>query len=146
MIEPILDQPLEQEKNYELAQKSARVIAFIIDYIIFLVIFFALVSFFGSSRGLSFSLEGYPALLLFAITIFLWPISEALWGQTVGKRAMRIKVLKANYEPIGFGQAIIRFILAPLDCFFLVGLIVASSSKNNQRIGDAAANTIVVRN
>ena len=50
-----------------------------------------------------------------------------------------------NYKPIGIGQALGRFLLGFIDYMFLIGIIIAANNKQNKRIGDLAANTIVVR-
>jgi uncharacterized RDD family membrane protein YckC len=93
----------------------------------------------------SFNLEGFPALLSFCILFFLWPISEGLWGQTIGKRFLNIKVVTKTNEKINLSHAFIRFLLAFVDFMFVSGIIVAAISKNNQRLGDMAAGTFVIK-
>lgn len=43
------------------------------------------------------------------------------------------------------GAGIRRFFLGFVDCFFLVGLIIAATNKRNKRLGDIAAGTCVIR-
>jgi uncharacterized RDD family membrane protein YckC len=80
------------------------------------------------------------------IGVFLWPVSEGIWGKTLGKRALGLEVVNDKYEPLTLGQAFGRFFLGFADSFFLVGLIVAAVNKQNKRIGDLAAGTLVINN
>ena len=57
---------------------------------------------------------------------------------------MNIIVVSDNYQPVGMGQAFGRFFMGFFDYMFLIGLIVAASNKQNKRLGDLVANTIVV--
>jgi len=42
------------------------------------------------------------------IGFFLWPISEGIWGQTLGKRMLNIKVVTDHHEPIDITASITR--------------------------------------
>lgn len=76
-------------------------------------------------------MTGLAAFGMFLCGFFLWPISEGIWGQTIGKIFLDLKVLNDNYKPIGMGQAFGRFFLGFIDYIFLNGLIIAA---NNNRI------------
>ena len=134
-------------KRYEKSSISRRIGASLIDIFVyyFLCIFLALIFNQSTNSIFSFNLTGIPAVISFIIFFFLWPISEGLWGQTIGKRLLDIKVVTKRNEQINIGQAFIRFFLGFIDFFFLVGIIVAAVNKDNQRIGDAAAATFVVK-
>ena len=93
----------------------------------------------------SYNLEGIGALISFGFLFFLWPISEGVWGQTIGKRFLDIRVVTKEHKPINLGQAFGRFFLGIIDFIFLIGIVVAVINKNNQRIGDAAAGTFVIK-
>jgi uncharacterized RDD family membrane protein YckC len=73
---------------------------------------------------------------------------EALWnGQTPGKRKQGLRVVRSNGQSIGWLESSIRNILRAVDIvlgFYPLGLIVIFFSRNNQRIGDYAAGTVVV--
>ena len=142
---------LEEFENYyvkfEKASIGRRIAASLIDFIIYYLSGLILGLFFDTQNDgvFSYHLEGFPALISFCIMFFLWPISESLWGQTVGKRLLDIKVVTKKNEPINLGQAFGRFFMGIIDFFFLLGIIVAAVNKDNQRIGDAAAGTFVVK-
>ena len=130
----------------EIAKKRTRIGAFLIDIFIFWSIAMIVGIFYGTphEEGIGYSLNGLPALVMFLVGFFLWPISEGIWGRTIGKRLLNLKVVTDDFEPIGMGQEFGRFILGFLDYIFLIGLIIATTNKQNKRIGDIAAKTIVV--
>ena len=134
------------EYTFQIAKKRTRILAFIIDFFIYCIIGMILGYFFGEPvNGLGFELHGASAFLMMLIGFFLWPISEGLWGQTIGKRILNIKVLTDGNEPIEITAAIGRFLLGFVDYIFLIGIIIAATNKKNKRIGDMVANTIVVQ-
>jgi uncharacterized RDD family membrane protein YckC len=136
-----------QNPNIEISKKRYRIGAFIIDLLIYCLIMMTVGMFYGEplENETGYEVTGLPALGVFLISFFLWPISEGIWGQTIGKRFMDIKVVGDDYNSIGTGQAFGRFFLGFVDYMFLIGLIIAATNKQNKRIGDLAANTIVIR-
>jgi len=118
-----------------------------VDMFIFWLLGMVLGIFFGQriEGEFGYSLNGLPALMLIFFGFFHWPISEGLFGQTLGKRFFDLKVVKDNCEPIGMKQAWGRFFLGFIDYIFLMGIIIAITNKQNKRIGDMVARTIVVK-
>ncbi len=74
---------------------------------------------------------------------------EWLWrGQTLGKRVLGLRVMDAQGLRLDFSQIVIRNLLRTVDilpAFYLVGGGATVFTRNAQRLGDLAANTIVVR-
>lgn len=74
---------------------------------------------------------------------------EWLWrGQTLGKRVLRLRVMDAQGLQLQFSQVAIRNLLRFVDALpgpYLVGGLACLVSQRAQRLGDLAANTIVVR-
>ena len=69
-------------------------------------------------------------------------------GRTPGKRWTGLRVVKLGGAPVGFVASALRNILRIVDAlpgFYLVGMVAVFFSRNNQRLGDLAAGTIVVR-
>jgi len=69
-------------------------------------------------------------------------------GRTPGKRWTGLRVVKKGGTPIGFLASALRNILRIVDAlpgFYLVGILFVLFTQNNQRLGDLAAGTIVVR-
>jgi len=104
-------------------------------------------------RSLSSSLTSWAAAAtIFLVFLIFWGyyiFFEMLWnGQTPGKRAAGIRVLKDGGYPIGFLDSVIRNLLRPVDflpLFYGVGVITVFSNSRCKRVGDFAAGTIVVK-
>jgi uncharacterized RDD family membrane protein YckC len=65
-------------------------------------------------------------------------------GQTVGKKLMKLRVMRADGSPVGMREVAVRTVLRVVDNY-LVGLIVMlATGEKRQRIGDLAAGTIIV--
>jgi uncharacterized RDD family membrane protein YckC len=87
---------------------------------------------------------------LFALPIAYGVAAEWAWrGQTLGKRLLRLRVMDAQGLRLQFYQILIRNLLRLVDMlpgFYLVGGLACYFSRRAQRLGDIAANTIVVYN
>jgi len=94
--------------------------------------------------------RGMAVLAYFVIQIGYGIVLEWLWrGQTIGKRLLRLRVMDAQGLRLQFSQVVIRNLLRFVDmlpAFYLLGGIACLASRRAQRLGDFAANTIVVRN
>ncbi len=69
-------------------------------------------------------------------------------GQSPGKRALGLRVIKAGGYPISFGDSAIRNLVRLVDFLpfcYGVGLLVMLINGNWQRLGDVAAGTVVVK-
>lgn len=69
-------------------------------------------------------------------------------GQTIGKKLLRLRVMDGQGLKLQFSQVVIRNLIRFVDAlplFYLVGGITALLSPRSQRLGDMAANTVVVR-
>lgn len=92
---------------------------------------------------------GMRIVMYFVVSIGYAILLEWLWqGQTLGKRLMRLRVMDAQGLRIQFNQIVIRNLLRAVDflpAFYFVGGVACFLSKRSQRLGDLAANTIVVR-
>jgi len=88
-------------------------------------------------------------LILFIFCIYwgYFAAFEILWhGQTPGKRAAGIRVVKDTGRPITAIEGIGRNLMRAIDglFFYLVGIICVVLSKQNKRLGDYVAGTIVI--
>jgi uncharacterized RDD family membrane protein YckC len=91
---------------------------------------------------------GLRILIILVIYFLYFTLLEGHYGQTVGKMAVKIKVVKeADASPIDYGEAAVRTILRVIDGLFvyLVGAILIWSSDEKQRLGDRVAHTVVVK-
>ncbi len=65
-------------------------------------------------------------------------------GQSIGKRARRIRVARLDGAQPTLGQYLLRWVLRPIDGFYWIGLVVILINGKGQRLGDLAAGTTVV--
>lgn len=86
----------------------------------------------------------YIYVVIVLIPVFYHPVSELLWGGSVGKRIVGIRVVMQNGEPITIGAAILRWLLYLIDSILGIGLLVMMCNKKNMRLGDLAAGSIVI--
>jgi uncharacterized RDD family membrane protein YckC len=123
---------------------NRRVIAGIVDLIIVslggVVILVAADALSGERQsGLAAVIVGWALYYYFAL--------ESGAGQTVGKKLMKLRVMRADGRPAGMREIAVRTVLRVVDGLgaYIVGLIVMLvTGERRQRIGDLAANTIVV--
>lgn len=92
----------------------------------------------------------FLAITYFVISIGYGILFEWLWrGQTIGKRLLKLRVVDEQGLRLQFSQIAIRNLLRFVDAlplFYLVGGVACLVSKHAQRLGDYAANTVVIRN
>ncbi|MEM7162003.1 MAG: RDD family protein [Bacteroidota bacterium] len=137
----------EEQGPYELAKIWQRTVAFIIDNAVIVLCIVPYILLFGEPRSDdSYGVNGLPAFFLFVILFLYWPLLEGLYGQTLGKRILKIKVIDDSNKPVSLSQAFLRFLIGLIDysCLY-VGLIVAADHPLNKRLGDIVAKTIVVK-
>jgi uncharacterized RDD family membrane protein YckC len=88
-------------------------------------------------------------LAYFVISIGYGIACEWAWrGQTIGKRIFRVRVVDAEALRLQFNQIVIRNLLRFVDSlplFYFVGGLACWFNSRCQRLGDLAANTIVIR-
>ena len=88
-------------------------------------------------------------LTYFVLSIGYGIAFEWFWrGQTLGKRVLGLRVMDARGLKLHFSQIVIRNLLRAVDTLpllYMVGGIACSVSRYSQRLGDIAANTVVVR-
>lgn len=86
---------------------------------------------------------------VFAMQIGYGIFCEWFWrGQTVGKRMLKLRVVDEQGLRLEFTQVVIRNLMRFVDmlpAIYAVGGITCFLSKRCQRLGDMAANTVVVR-
>ena len=95
------------------------------------------------------SLGSIVALSVVGLVVWFlyFTLLEGRYGQTVGKMALSIKVVRdADGAPIDYGEAAVRTVLRIIDGLFdyLIGAIFIWTSDEKQRLGDRVAHTVVV--
>lgn len=135
-----------QNIEIELEQGSLgeRILAFFIDA--FIIFFFVI----GMSIAVSqLGIDGW-IMILFYIPIMFYSLAFEYFGsgQSLGKRAMNIKVVKLDGTTPTIGSYLLRWLFRLLDIYVMyggVGVMSIIITKDGQRVGDLAANTTVIK-
>ena len=136
------------EITYPLASVGQRIMAFIIDAIIITIgitlLNMVLLNIFPYSTH-----QYIQFIVILPFYMFYTLYSEVLLnGQTLGKKALGIRVVKLNGENLGFSDYLTRWIFRVVDIWFSAGslaVIFISSNEKSQRIGDVLSNTSVIQ-
>ena len=147
------------EIHYELAGLGSRFLALVVDMLAQFGIAIAIMIAFGfaatplSRIAIGKNLTGWliaVGILIFFTLFFGWfIIFEAWWsGRTPGKRALGLRVVRDGGFPLDAGAAVIRNLVRVVELllgFYAISAVSALISKENKRLGDFAAGTLVVR-
>jgi uncharacterized RDD family membrane protein YckC len=139
--------------RYDLAGAGNRGFAAVVDFLLASIIAFTantILSWVGAFNQASFLVLGGITLIVTLVLIWAYFILlEWLWnGQTIGKRAYRLRVINEDGSPAQFTAVLIRNLLRLVDflpAFYGLGVLVIVLSPKSQRLGDLAAGTYVVR-
>lgn len=131
-----------------LAGLGSRFAATLLDLVIQIGAIIAL----GTALGLGGD-GGYVAalyLVLIFLVLFAYDLVFETWnsGRTIGKLAAGTRVVRTGGQPVGFSTSAVRNLLRIVDflpVFYTVGMISIVVTGRNQRLGDLAAGTYVVR-
>ncbi len=167
--------------DMELSDLGERIGAALLDLLV--IGLYSLIAFFLIFRLLSGeSIDDHITsflvlkFFLFLPVTFYYPVLEYFWnGQTVGKRILKLKVIRLDGAKPSLGDFVIRFLFRTIDTqggffialmvmdtvgqdniyalfiflffapFPIVGMASILISKKNQRVGDLLASTLVVK-
>ncbi len=133
--------------EYELATVRERIFAFLLDYFI-IIVTLAFLAFF------SFQIFPYFYQYFFycvEIPFFVfYSLSSEIFGngQSLGKKAIGIKIIKLNGKTPETGDYLMRWAFRLIDIYFSLGMVASSlisSGNKGQRLGDLVANTTIIR-
>ena len=141
--------------EFRTANLGSRILAYLVDMAVvvagILVGLFA-VALLGQASDVV--VPDWVALTIVLVLLPAWWLGyfiafETLWrGRTLGKAALGLRVVTREGAPVRFRHAAIRGLLGLVD-FFLFGGFVAVVfilfSRDNQRLGDMVAGTLVLR-
>ena len=133
-----------------LAGLGSRFVAMLIDQTVITLTLLALAVLAGLFTGTS-------GVVIFSLVTVLWffvqfgyfVVFEVLdQGRSLGKRLLHIRVVRADGTAIGFLASAIRNLLRIVDSLpglYLVGIVAVLVTNRQQRLGDIAADTVIVR-
>ena len=144
--------------QFPVAGIGSRFVAVLLDHLIQFgvalgaVLIFVLISAaLGNRARGSLASKWFVAGAIFSGFLLVWgyfALFEAFWhGQTPGKRAMKLRVIKDAGRQITLFEALARNLLRLADYLpnlYLAGVVTMLCNKQNKRLGDLAAGTIVV--
>lgn len=165
--------PFNIDLEFEIAEFHKRLFAYVIDFTI-LIIFFVSMKYLyygGFNRGSEAELKSQAGfdILTISIPLLLYSlVCEVLMhGQTIGKKLLNIRVISLDGGEPQLSQYIVRWMFKAFEWPFFFGytvltresivvyilitgffgiivVIIIAVAKKNQRLGDLAANTVVV--
>ena len=141
--------------NFNTASVGERILAHLLDYVFKIAYIIAIAYLVFNLMGVEKLInrldrwEQMSVYLLFYLPVILYTLVQEslLEGQTVGKRIMKIKVIKIDGYQAGFGDYLMRWLLRLVDMgisFNIVGLITMLVNSKTQRLGDIVAGTAVI--
>lgn len=136
--------------EYQLASVGQRIFAFILDFSILSVVYLILiVGIFANNLDERDGMFYFFFIIIIALMWFYTLVSEIIGnGQTIGKRAVGIKVVKLNGDELEFYDYFSRWSVRLFDIYFSLGalaMLLIASNKSGQRLGDIISGTTVIR-
>jgi uncharacterized RDD family membrane protein YckC len=141
--------------GFRTANLGSRILAYLVDMVVvvagILVGLFA-VALLGQASDVV--VPDWVALTIVLVLLPAWWLGyfiafETLWrGRTLGKAALGLRVVTREGAPVRFRHAAIRGLLGLVDFFLFGGFIAVVFilfSRDNQRLGDMVAGTLVLR-
>jgi len=152
-----MEQSSSVRVQFDMAHMIRRVLAQFIDMLIVGILGFVagfvaqFVMIFILARVGVFTSEG-PAigmsLFVFGVVVLLYFTLTESGGKTPGKSMLGIQVVDENGEPPGLERSLVRNLLRFIDLlpfYYMGGFISIALTARQQRLGDLAAGTFVVR-
>ncbi|MGH9789507.1 MAG: RDD family protein [Candidatus Acidiferrales bacterium] len=147
-----IETPEQTALELPLAGIGSRFLALGVDYLIQFIAFMALLILYTNI------IIPWPWLAQWAEVIFIFvffflsqayfAFFEAFWnGQSPGKRYTRLRVIKEDGRPVGVADAVARNLLRIVDWLpgiYVVGIVTMMLNRQNKRLGDYVAGTVVV--
>ena len=132
--------------TFNAAGAGERLLAFIIDMAIKIGYMLVLNWTFGAFDNMDqWSQIAINTVLSFPVMFYTLALESILQGQTIGKRALKIRVVKIDGYQASFSDYVVRWFFRIVDIYiFGLGFFVMLFNKKTQRIGDMAAGTAVI--
>lgn len=126
-----------------------RIFARMLDYLVMFVYVMGLAYLLDATRFSRMFGSEYEVLVVFVLLIpvifysLLWEVLNR--GRSLGKMAFGMRVVMRDGTTPTLGAYVMRWILLIIDTWAWMGIIVILLNKNNQRLGDLAAGTMVIK-
>ncbi|WP_111310000.1 RDD family protein [Confluentibacter sediminis] len=132
--------------KFNAAGAGERLLAFIIDMTIKIGYLLIVGNVFDAFENMDeWSQIGLNTLLSLPVMFYTLVLESFLQGQTLGKRALKIKVVKIDGYQASFSDYVVRWFFRIVDVYVLgLGFFVMLFNNKTQRLGDMAAGTAVI--
>ncbi|WP_396603307.1 RDD family protein [Algibacter sp. R77976] len=132
--------------TFNAAGAGERLLAFIIDMAIKIGYMLVLNWTFGAFDNMDqWSQIAINTVLSFPVMFYTLVLESILQGQTIGKRALKIRVVKIDGYQASFSDYVVRWFFRIVDVYILgLGFFIMLFNKKSQRLGDMAAGTAVI--
>jgi len=141
--------------TYTIVGIGERILAFFIDaFIIYLYAY--LVSIIGDAIDFAFddrwTTIGLVSLIFLPAMCYSLLMHSLFNGRTVGKMILKIRVVRLDGSPVHWSNYLVRWMLRLVDIWITspamgaVSILSILFSERGQRVGDAAAGTVVITN
>jgi uncharacterized RDD family membrane protein YckC len=134
-----------------LADSVLQVVALFVMFFVFALIVSAAPHVRGTTTMVNTGAKWFVAAVVLFYFLLYWgyfSLFEAFWnGQTPGKRLLKIRVIKDSGRQITLFEALARNLIRIVDAlpsFYLVGVITMLCNREQKRLGDLVAGTIVI--
>jgi uncharacterized RDD family membrane protein YckC len=129
-----------------------RIVAAVIDVAIIGILLIVIAKGLGNEDARQYSLwaetQGAPRALFFLLTFAYFFGTELVWAQTLGKRVMKLRVVRDDGTKAPAGPIFLRNLVRVVDwlpSLYVVGAVtVFATGERRARLGDMAAKTKVV--
>lgn len=130
---------------------GSRALAFLVDLVVRFLALWAI--FTGVALFVPLLTETAAIVVVSVVMLLLllvYPVVfETFWnGRTIGKYFLGLRVVTVEGAPVRFGHTVIRAALGLVDFWLTLGIAAIGfglATRHNQRLGDLAAGTIVIR-
>tara|TARA_R110002074_G_scaffold223009_1_gene393906 strand:+ start:21571 stop:22296 length:726 start_codon:yes stop_codon:yes gene_type:complete len=136
--------------NYTIVSIGERIVAFFIDAFI-LYLYSILVNLVGDAIGYVYddrwTQRGIVALIFLPAMFYSLFMHIIFNGRTVGKMLLKMRVVKVDGSPVHWSNYLVRWMLRLVDIWLFlgsIGILTILFSEKRQRLGDAAAGTVVI--
>lgn len=144
----LVNTPQNVQIEYNVSVLGSRILAFIIDIIIritYLLVAYKFISYFKiADEWLNL---GIYSLITLPVLLYGVILETLMNGQTIGKWITKIRVVQMDGEKASFYNYFARWLIGIFEInltFGAVAFITIAINKNGQRLGDLAANTVLI--
>jgi uncharacterized RDD family membrane protein YckC len=141
--------------NFDAAAVGERILAYVVDLLVkiayVLVLLFILIYILNIGRYIAnadtWTIIAIYSMLSLPIVFYSLFMESIFEGQTIGKRLLKIKVVKIDGYQASFGDYLIRWLFRIVDISVtsgVIGLVVMITNSKTQRLGDISAGTAVI--